>query len=262
MRTLRVNQVSKTFTVDGRRLEVLKDVEFEAASGEFISLVGLSGCGKTTLLRLIVGLDSHYEGEILLGGQKLNGPSRKRGVVFQEPRLFPWLSVERNVSLALDAEQKKNDIKTVQEHLTLVGLKGFEKVYPRQLSGGMAQRVALARALVARPDVLVLDEPLGALDALTRLYMQKELERIWQLEKNTMVMVTHDIDEAIQLSDRVVVMSCRPGRIKRIIPVNLPRPRNRDSDEFIAMRDLILSEFNLLEGGLAGSQKGIHGDGI
>ena len=262
MRTLRINKVSKTFTVDGRRLEVLKDIEFEAASGEFISLVGLSGCGKTTMLRLIVGLDSHYEGEILLGGQKLNGPSRKRGIVFQEPRLFPWLTVERNVALALDADQKKRDSTTVQEHLNLVGLKGFEKVYPRQLSGGMAQRVALARALVARPDVLVLDEPLGALDALTRLYMQKELERIWQQEKNTMVMVTHDIDEAIQLSDRVVIMSCRPGRIKKVVPIHLPRPRNRDSGEFIAIRDQILSEFDLLEGGLSGAKKGIYGDGI
>jgi ABC-type nitrate/sulfonate/bicarbonate transport system ATPase subunit len=262
MQPLRIDKVSKTFRVSTRDVEVLKDIELEVAAGEFVSLVGLSGCGKTTLLRLIVGLDSQYEGSIYLGSQRLNGPSRKRGIIFQEPRLFPWLSVERNVALALDDEHRKHANGTVQEHLELVGLKGFEKVFPTQLSGGMAQRAAIARALVANPDVLLLDEPLGALDALTRLYMQKELERIWEREKNTMVMVTHDIDEAIQLSDRVVILSSRPGRVKRIIPVNLLRPRNRESDEFTALREEILREFNLMESGLACSRKGINGEGI
>ncbi len=261
MNTLELRNVSKTFTLGAEAVQVLQDIELTVAPGEFLSLVGLSGCGKTTLLRLIVGLDPHYKGDILLGNQKLNGPSRKRGIVFQEPRLFPWLTVERNVALALGKEADREGRKAVEEHLALVGLKGFEKVFPGQLSGGMAQRAAIARALVARPSVLLLDEPLGALDALTRLYMQRELERIWQAEKTTMLMVTHDIDEAVQLSDRVVVLSCRPGRIKKIIPVDLPRPRERESAGFLATKAAILDQFNLLESGLRPNQ-GVNGDGI
>jgi ABC-type nitrate/sulfonate/bicarbonate transport system ATPase subunit len=258
---LEIRNVSKQFRIASQNVEILKDIHLDVAPGEFVSLVGLSGCGKTTLLRLVVGLDSQYEGAIFLGGQRLNGPSRKRGIVFQEPRLFPWLTIERNVGLSLDRQQRKKCNGVVREHLELVGLKGYEKMFPGQLSGGMAQRAAIARALVAKPALLLLDEPLGALDALTRLYMQRELERIWQQEKTTMLMVTHDIDEAIQLSDRVAVMSCRPGQIKAIIPVNLPRPRNRESDEFAVLRAAILQEFDLLESGLT-MNKGIYGDGI
>jgi len=243
MKTLEIRNVSKSFWIESREVNVLKNINLTVKLGEFVSLVGMSGCGKTTLLRLIVGLDEHYDGDILLGGKKIQGACRKRGMIFQEPRLFPWLSVERNVSLALSDKQRKQVNGTVQKHLELVGLKGFEKVSPKQLSGGMAQRAAFARALVANPDVLLLDEPLGALDALTRIYMQQELERIWQEEKTTMVMVTHDIDEAIQLSDRVVVMSSRPGEIKEIIPISLPRPRNNKSPDFIAIKNQILAHF-------------------
>ena len=261
MNTLEIKRVSKTYALGKSSVPVLQDIELTVAPGEFLTLVGLSGCGKTTLLRLIVGLDSQYEGDILLGSHKLNGPSRKRGIVFQEPRLFPWLTIEQNVSVALSSKVNGEGAKIVKDHLALVGLQGYERVYPRQLSGGMAQRAAIARALVARPSVLLLDEPLGALDALTRLYMQRELERIWLLEKTTMIMVTHDIDEAVQLSDRVAVLSSRPGRIKKIIPVNLPRPRNRDSAEFAAIKASILEQFDLSESGLHPSQ-GIDGDSI
>ena len=245
MKTLEITNVNKSFWIDSKEVPILKNINLRVEPGEFVSLVGMSGCGKTTLLRLIVGLDERYAGEISLGGQKLKGPTRRRGIIFQEPRLFPWLSVERNVSLALDDEQRRHANGTVQEHLELVGLKGFEKVSPKQLSGGMAQRAALARALVAKPDVLLLDEPLGALDALTRIYMQRELERIWQKERPTMLMVTHDIDEAILLSDRIVVMSCRPGRIKTIVPVCLPRPRDNKSSDFIAIKHQILQHFQV-----------------
>ncbi|HEX9046786.1 MAG TPA: ABC transporter ATP-binding protein [Verrucomicrobiae bacterium] len=261
MNTLEIKRVSKTYALGEASIQVLQDIELTVAPGEFVSLVGLSGCGKTTLLRLIVGLDSHYEGDILLGQQKLNGPSRKRGIIFQEPRLFPWLTIEQNVALALAKEANGTGVQVVNDHLALVGLKGYERVYPRQLSGGMAQRAAIARALVARPSVLLLDEPLGALDALTRLYMQRELERIWQLEKTTMIMVTHDIDEAVQLSDRVAVLSSRPGRIKKIIPVNLPRPRKRESADFAAIKASILEQFDLSESGLRPGQ-GQDGDSI
>lgn len=243
MKTLEINNVNKSFWIESGEVRVLQNINLTVQPGEFVSLVGMSGCGKTTLLRLIVGLDEQYDGDILLGGKKIKGACRKRGIIFQEPRLFPWLSVERNVSLALDDTQRKHINGTVQKHLELVGLRGFEKVSPRQLSGGMAQRAAFARALVANPDILLLDEPLGALDALTRIYMQRELERIWQEEKTTMVMVTHDIDEAIQLSDRVVVMSSRPGEIKNIIQITLPRPRNNKSPEFIAIKNQILAHF-------------------
>ena len=243
MKVLEIRNVSKSFWIESGEVNVLKNINLTVQPGEFVSLVGMSGCGKTSLLRLIVGLDEHYDGGIFLGGNQIKGTCRKRGIVFQEPRLFPWLSVERNVSLALNDKQRKHANGTVQKHLELVGLKGFEKVSPRQLSGGMAQRAAFARALVANPDVLLLDEPLGALDALTRIYMQRELERIWQEEKTTMLMVTHDIDEAIQLSDRVVVMSSRPGEIMSIIPISLPRPRNNKNPDFITIKNQILAHF-------------------
>lgn len=258
MEVLEIKNVSKEFRIRSRSLPVLRDIDLQVAAGEFVSLVGLSGCGKTTLLRLIVGLDSQYQGAIYLGGNRLNGPSRKRGIVFQEPRLLPWLTIEQNVRLALGKDQSKAGNHTVLEHLALVGLKGYEKAYPSQLSGGMAQRAAIARALVANPAVLLLDEPLGALDALTRLYMQRELERIWQQQKTTMVMVTHDIDEAIQLSDRVVILSSSPGEVKRIVDVPLPRPRNRESEEFREIRETILDEFSLL----GGTHRNINGGGI
>ncbi len=241
-----IENLNKTFDVDGKTISILKDINLEIKPGEFVSIVGTSGCGKTTLLRLVVGLDSTYEGNILFNGERIDGPSLNRGIVFQDHRLLPWLKVLENVGFGLDPKiNKKEQQQIIQEYIDLVGLKGFEKSYPYQLSGGMAQRAAIARSLVNCPELLALDEPLGALDAMTRMYMQQELEKIWEKEKITMIMVTHDIEEAIYLSTKIVVMSSRPGCVKKIIPVPLARPRDRASYEFLKMKEELLEEFNL-----------------
>ncbi|MBV8509205.1 MAG: ABC transporter ATP-binding protein [Xanthobacteraceae bacterium] len=239
---LAIRAVSKSYQVDGRALQVLKGIALDIAPGEFVSVVGASGCGKSTLLRLIVGLDTAYDGAILLDGRRIEGPGPDRGIVFQDHRLFPWLTVADNISLGLEAanvpipEQQRR----VAENIALVGLDGFENAYPHQLSGGMAQRAAIARALVGEPEILLLDEPLGALDSLTRAYLQEELLRIWRQGGVTMIMVTHDVEEAVYLSDRVVVMEPRPGRISAVLPVDLPRPRDRAAAEFIRLKERIL----------------------
>lgn len=228
-----------------RGLQVLDNIDLDIAPGEFVSIVGASGCGKSTLLRLILGLDGEYEGRILLDGTAINGTGLERGIVFQDHRLFPWLTVEQNVAVGLKnaplTAAQKHD--AVREHTALVGLESFAQAYPRQLSGGMAQRVAIARGLVNRPSVLLLDEPFGALDALTRTRLQNELQRIWEQERITMILVTHDVDEAVFLGDRVVVMQPDPGRIRRVLDIDLPRPRARSSAAFIALRDDILGDF-------------------
>jgi len=244
--TLSIQHLRKQYQVKGKALPVLEDIDLTIAPGEFVSIVGASGCGKSTLLRLVVGLENDYKGEILLDGQRVIGTSLQRGIVFQEHRLFPWLTVEQNIRLALlntpgsDADKRHN----VQEHIELVGLAGFEAAYPHQLSGGMSQRVAIARALVTRPEILLLDEPFGALDALTRAYLQQELHRIWRAEGITMILVTHDVEEAVYLGDRVVVMEPRPGRIRRIVPVDLPHPRDRAGLPFAGIKDDVLREFS------------------
>jgi ABC-type nitrate/sulfonate/bicarbonate transport system ATPase subunit len=243
--TLDIQHLSKQYTVRGTPLKVLDDISLTIKPGEFVSIVGASGCGKSTLLRLIIGLEGDYCGELLLDGKRIAGTSLDRGIVFQEHRLFPWLTVQQNVGLGLlnaPGTQGEKD-RNVAEHIALVGLKGFEQAYPHQLSGGMSQRVAIARALVNRPEVLLLDEPFGALDALTRSYLQQELERIWRTEGITAILVTHDVEEAVYLGDRVVVMQPRPGRIKRIVDVALPRPRDRGAADFAAIKDDVLSEF-------------------
>jgi sulfonate transport system ATP-binding protein len=239
---LAIRGVSKSYQVDDRPLAVLRNVAFDIAPGEFVSVVGTSGCGKSTLLRLIIGLDTEYDGDILLGGRRIAGPGPERGIVFQDHRLFPWLTVWDNIGLGLDARDiaSVERSRSIAENIALVGLTGFEKAYPHQLSGGMAQRAAIARALVSRPEILLLDEPLGALDSLTRAYLQKELLRIWQHEEVTMIMVTHDVEEAVFLSDKIVVMEPRPGRIGAIVPIDLPHPRDRASPEFIALKERIL----------------------
>jgi len=240
----------------GQEVVALQDVNLDVAKGEFVSIIGTSGCGKTTLLRIIAGLENEYDGKALLNGIPIVKPGLDRGVIFQDHRLLPWLTIEKNVGFGLHDKDKKVRLSKIQEHINLVGLKGFEKSYPHQLSGGMAQRAAIARGLVNNPKILLLDEPLGALDALTRMHMQKELERIWkqeeQLEKQenavnalTMIMITHDVEEAVYLSDRIVIMSARPGRIKRIVNVPLARPRDRDSYDFIKIKDELLAEFQL-----------------
>lgn len=243
---LAIHNVTRQFSVDSRTVTALQDVSLTVAEGEFITIVGASGCGKSTLLRLGAGLDSGHQGEIHHRGEPVRGPSLDRGIVFQEPRLFPWLTVERNIALGLEnaAVSKAEKKRLVDEHLELVGLSGFAKAYPHQLSGGMAQRAGIARGLVNRPDVLFLDEPFGALDAITKAHLQGELQSIWSKEKITMILVTHDVDEAVFLGDRVVVMSPRPGRIREIVPVHLPRPRDRTSSAFAEVRSHVLQSLN------------------
>lgn len=242
--SLRAREVSKSFpTPDNplaRRL-ALDAVSISVAAGELVSIVGPSGCGKSTLLRLIAGLDLPDSGELLIGSEPITGPHAERGLVFQDPNLFPWLTVRRNIQAGLVARRVLHEKRhEVDEFMYLVGLEGFASAYPHHLSGGMAQRVALARALINHPKVLLLDEPLGALDAFTRMRMQDEVLRLWQARRTTMLLVTHDIDEAIYMSDRIVIMTQRPGRIERTIPITLDRPRDRSSSDFLRLRAEIL----------------------
>jgi NitT/TauT family transport system ATP-binding protein/sulfonate transport system ATP-binding protein len=243
--TLTIRDVSKTYVMDRKPLRVLQDVNLGFAAGEFVSIVGRSGCGKSTLLRLIAGLEEGYSGEISLDGEVIRSTSLDRGLVFQDPSLLPWMTVRENVAFALInhrhlSRQEKAD--RVAQHIELVGLSGFEQAYPKELSGGMAQRAAIARALVSQPKVLLLDEPLGALDALTRVHLQTELQRIWLQRKTTMIMVTHDVEEAVYLGDRVVIMDARPGRIRRIVDVPVAHPRDRAAPALHAIRDAVLAD--------------------
>ena len=238
-----VSNISKTFERKGERVKALDDVSFTVDKGNIVCIVGASGCGKSTLLRAIAGLDPVHEGTVTIDGKEVTRPQKTRGVVFQEHRLFPWMTVEQNIDFALggrNGEEKRNITK---RNIELVGLSGFEKSYPKQLSGGMAQRAGIARALANDPDVLLLDEPFGALDTFTKIAMQNELKRIQRQSGTTMIMVTHDIDEAVYLSDKVIVLSSRPGKIKRTVSVDLPVPRNRNSYEFLQIRKLIYDEF-------------------
>lgn len=223
----------------------LNGFSLDIEPGSFVSLIGPSGCGKSTLLRLIGGLDKPNEGDIFLDNEKITKPGSDRGFAFQGSNLFPWLTVENNIAFGLKARhiyrEKRNE---VNEFIKLVGLEGFEKSYPHQLSGGMCQRASLARALVGHPKVLLLDEPLGALDAFTRMNLQDEILNIWKENNMTMVMVTHDVDEAIYMSDRVVVMSARPSKVEDVIEINLPRPRARIQDSFQIYRNRILEILN------------------
>jgi ABC-type nitrate/sulfonate/bicarbonate transport system ATPase subunit len=243
--SLIVRNVRKSFPAPENplsRRQVLDDISFLLSPGELVSLIGPSGCGKSTLLRLIAGLDSIDEGDLLVGSVRITAPNAERGLVFQDPNLFPWLTVRRNIQAGLVARgllhEKKQE---VDQFMRLVGLEAFANVYPHHLSGGMAQRAALARALINHPKVLLLDEPLGALDAFTRMRMQDEVLRIWQARRTTMLLVTHDIDEAIYMSDRIMIMTPRPGRIERTIDVSLNRPRQRDSSDFLRLRSDILN---------------------
>src|ERR1700743_1934028 len=243
--SLDILHVSKHYAQRGVPLAVLDDITLRVRPGEFVSVLGSSGCGKSTLLRLIAGLDSDSSGDIRVAAERVKDTSLERGVVFQDHRLFPWLTASQNILAALrnaplSAKEKRE---AVAEHIALVGLNGFENAYPHQLSGGMAQRVAIARGLVNRPRVLLLDAPFGALDALTRRRLQQELQRIWQHEKITMILVTHDVDEAIYLGDRVVTMAPRPGRVRRIAHVDLPRPRDHSDPRFVRLGEQILADF-------------------
>jgi ABC-type nitrate/sulfonate/bicarbonate transport system ATPase subunit len=241
-----ISKVSKVFN-EGEENEVvaLDGVSLDVRPGELVSLVGPSGCGKSTLLRLVAGLETPTSGSLALDGQPIQGPHHERGLVFQEHSLFPWLSVRGNIASGLKARKVYDrDSGDVDEYIKLVGLKGFEKSYPHQLSGGMAQRASLARSFINHPKVLLLDEPFGALDAFTRMQMQDELLRIWEERSTTMLLVTHDVDEAIFLSDRVVIMTPRPGRIGDIIEIRLRRPRLRNNDEILRLRGRLLEILN------------------
>ncbi len=230
---LTIKNVNKSFEVNGEKINVLNDINLDIKEGEFVVLVGHSGCGKSTLLKIIAGLEKNDTGLVAAGGQEITEPAADRGMIFQEHRLFPWMSIERNVQLGLKGlarEEKKK-------------LSEFKKAYPRQLSGGMSQRAAIARALATQPKILLLDEPFGALDAITKIELQEELLKIRSRCGNTMIMVTHDIEEAIFLADRIVVMSARPGRIRDVIQVELGKYRDRGGSDFAHYKKKILDYF-------------------
>ncbi|GHV74002.1 aliphatic sulfonates import ATP-binding protein SsuB [Spirochaetia bacterium] len=242
MDIIEISGVSKAFLAGEKNVLALSDISLTITEGEFVSIIGASGCGKSTLLRIIGGLEKKDAGEVLFEGRHIQGPSRERGFIFQDIRLLPWLTVEGNIKFSLP-KGLENAEKLIAEKLEIVSLKGFEKAYPKQLSGGMAQRVAIARALVNQPKVLLLDEPFGALDAITKLKLQEEMLRIWEREKITMILVTHDIDEAVYLGNRVVVMANHPGRIQKIYTNEMGYPRSRISPEFNIHKGIIYKEF-------------------
>ena len=246
---VRIRGLSKTF-VKGNTM-ALQDIDLDICPGEMVCLIGESGCGKSTLLQMIAGFDFPTTGEVSIGLNPVTGPDHKRAVVFQESSLLPWLTVERNISLGLEIRgpDKLTDDR-VKHFIDIMGLKGFEGHYPAELSGGMAQRVAIGRALINEPDILLLDEPFGALDAFTRMRLQDELVRIWEKERYTTLFVTHDIDEAVYLGTRVVALTRRPGRIARIFNIHLRRPRDRTSSEFIRLRGMIAQEFMSVSQGI------------
>lgn len=233
----------------------LDDVSLTVAAGELVSIVGPSGCGKSTLLRMIAGLTSPTSGEVSVGAEPITQPNAERGLVFQDPNLFPWLTVRRNIESGLVARGVLRENRSkVDEFMRLVGLEAFANSFPHHLSGGMAQRVSLARALINHPRVLLLDEPLGALDAFTRMRMQDEVLRLWRVHGTTMLFVTHDIDEAIYMSDRIVIMTQRPGKIERVIPVDIERPRDRSSEQFLRLRGEILETMHFAGQEMAGNK--------
>ena len=243
---IQIENLSKVFGEnDEEKVVALDGVTAEIPEGSFISLIGPSGCGKTTLLRCIAGLETPTDGTVTVDGEKVTKPGSDRGFAFQQANLFPWLSIKDNISFGLRARgiyrQRKDD---VQKFINLVGLKGFEKSFPHQLSGGMNQRASLARALVGHPKILLLDEPLGALDAFTRMTMQDEILRIRHENSMTMVMVTHDVDEAVYLSDYIIVMTPRPAKVEKIIKIEMSHPRARSQDVFLQYRTEILKILN------------------
>ncbi|MDY6931945.1 MAG: ABC transporter ATP-binding protein [Halobacteriota archaeon] len=225
----------------------IEDASFVVEDGEFVCILGPSGCGKTTLLRMIGGLDDITGGEIILGDRSVSGPGSDRGFVFQEYTLFPWRNAQKNVEFGLEIQgvDRVEREKIAERYIDLVGLKGFVDRYPKELSGGMKQRVAIARALASNPEILLMDEPFGALDAQTRNLMQVELLRIWEKEHKTILFVTHSVDEAVFLADRVFVLTTSPGKIREIIEINVKRPRKRTDTEVNRIRDKLLSLLNV-----------------
>jgi NitT/TauT family transport system ATP-binding protein len=242
---LRAAGVSMSFHRDGATTKVLDDVSMEAREGEFVCLLGPSGCGKSTLLNILAGFLKPTAGQVLIDGELVQGPDPRRIFVFQERGVFPWLTVEGNVGFGLFNRPREERERLIAHYVKMVGLQGFEKAYPMELSGGMKQRLEVARALAVNPDMLLLDEPFGALDSITRVLMRVELLRIWEAEKKTIIFVTHDIDESIQLADRVMVMSARPARIQRIVDIDIPHPRDISSRRYLELRDGIFEQIGL-----------------
>ncbi|KHL96307.1 sulfonate ABC transporter ATP-binding protein [Paenibacillus sp. IHB B 3415] len=243
---LDIQQLDKKFISGNKVVQALHNINLKVNAGELVTVIGPSGCGKSTLLRIVAGLDTDFEGTVKLSGENIAGPGIEKGFVFQEPRLFPWLTVEQNI--AADLSLRKPEIREkVDELIELVKLQGFEKSYPKQLSGGMAQRVSIARALLRNPKILLLDEPFGALDAFTRSHMQEALLDIWETNKTTMIFVTHDLDEAVVLANRIVILRPRPGEVRRIVKIDLPFPRKKASTSFQELRYQVLSEFEKIE---------------
>ncbi len=245
MGQLSIEHISQSFEKDnGESTNALEDANLEIKDGEFVCLIGPSGCGKTTLLRTVAGLDTPDSGRVTLDGDPITVPDPRRGMVFQEYSLFPWRTVMENITFGMELQciPKKEIAKTAEEYLKMVGLEQFRDSYPYELSGGMRQRVAIVRALANDPSVLLMDEPFGALDAQTRNVLQQELLQIWSEKKITILFVTHSVDEAVYLADRIVVMSARPGKIKEIVNVSLQRPRDRTSRQANELRNEILKE--------------------
>jgi ABC-type nitrate/sulfonate/bicarbonate transport system ATPase subunit len=242
---LAIRDLRMVFRTDSGDVRVLEDIDLDVREGEFVCILGPSGCGKSTLLNVVAGFLEPTAGTVRIDGEEVRGPDPRRIFVFQERGVFPWLTAAGNIGFGLGRLPRAERERRVAHYVGLVGLAGFENAYPHELSGGMKQRVEVARALAVDPDVLYLDEPFGALDSITRLVMRGELLRIWQAERKTILFVTHDIEESVQLADRVVVMSSRPARIRRIVPIDLPHPRDLSSRRYLELRDGIFEEIGL-----------------
>ena len=242
-----VQSLSKSFSTLGGPLPVLNDLTFTVGDGEFVAVIGPSGCGKSTLLGILAGFERPDRGLVQVDGEPVREPRRKGMFIFQQPALFPWLDLEHNLVFGLNGEPAEVRRSLAAHYIALVGLQGFERAFPRELSGGMQQRAELARALMVKPEILYLDEPFGALDALTRLRMRTELLRILSRERHTVLLVTHDVEEALHLADRILVLSARPARLQRIVPVALPRPRSATDPALLALKASILRELGVDE---------------
>ena len=242
---LSVEHMYMSFERDGEAMPVLDDINLEVGNGEFVCLLGPSGCGKSTLLSAMAGFLTPTSGEIKIDGEAVRGPDPRRIFVFQERGVFPWLTVEGNVEFGLFKLPRAERDRRVRHYIAMVGLQGFEHAYPQELSGGMKQRLEVARALAVNPDMLFLDEPFGALDSITRLIMRGELLRIWEAERKTIIFVTHDIDEAVQLADRVVVLSARPAKVQQIVNIDISHPRDISSPRYLELRDGIFRQIGL-----------------
>lgn len=240
-----VRDLWKRFDGQGAVIEVLSGVSFQVHDGEFVCFLGPSGSGKSTLLQIIAGFDAPSRGEVLVDGEAVTGPNPKRIYVFQESGIFPWLQVRQNIGLGLGTLHPLERKRIVSHYIEMVGLSGFEAAYPHELSGGMKQRVQVARALAVNPDILYMDEPFGALDSLTRLKIRAELVRIWERERRTILFVTHDIDEAIQLATKVIIVTPRPARVQTVIEVSLSRPRDLESGAYLTIKEQICQEMGV-----------------